>query len=439
MSNSRWVVGFGIGLLLPWVILGPPESRAAQSNGSGDAIGRENPFSAIEAVRPVPVSVEAKPPEAEPQEAPEENPDLLLETVVLKFLDATSLKTVLDKMVTSFGMVAVNKQNNSVVICDTPENLAKILAEVKKADRIPPQVMVEVVILDVQLKNDTEIGINWDLLSDNRYDVIYRQNVSSSRLRSTVEDAETIGNATAFNTVGLGGDFSVISGTIRHVLHVLQQKRDVDILASPSTLVVSGQSATIQAVEEIPYKELIDSATGGQEALSTTQFKDVGVTLQVTATVTDGNSILVTVTAEQNVRTGASDQGVPVVDTRRANTSLLLDDGQIVVMGGLRRQEKTEEVSQVPLLGDLPLIGYFFKSRRMVTNRSELVVLLSPHIHNGEPLPSSVAARYEALRGASLLSEGDPSRAERSDVSEPSSSATSERPGSETETHTGTK
>ena len=58
------------------------------------------------------------------------------------------------------------------------------------------------------------------------------------------------------------------------MLHVLQQKRDVDILASPSTLVVSGQSATIQAVEEIPYKELIDSATGGQEALSTTQFKD---------------------------------------------------------------------------------------------------------------------------------------------------------------------
>jgi general secretion pathway protein D len=384
-----------------------------------ERIGRENPFAQLSMVSPTATAV--------PAESAGERPDLLLETVVLKFLDATSLKTVLDKMVTPFGMVAVNKQNNSVVVCDTPENLAKILAEIKKADRIPEQVMVEVVILDVQLKDDSEIGINWDLLSDNGYDVIYRQNFSSSRLRSTVEDAETIGNATAFNTVGVGGDFSVISGTIRHVLHVLQQKRDVDILASPSTLVVSGQSATIQAVEEIPYKELIDTATGGQEALSTTQFKNVGVTLQVTATVTDGNNIFVTVTAEQNARTGVSEQGVPVVDTRRANTSLLLEDGQIVVMGGLRRQEQTVEVSQVPLLGDLPLIGYFFKSRKTVTNQSELVVLLSPHIDRGAPLPDPVAARYEALRGASLLSKQDKDKGISDGVSEPSETRTSQR------------
>jgi len=421
------MIAVGMGLFLLGVIRGPVDSQAMQSGIRDEAIGRENPFAEIEALRASLVPADANSPEEKPSEVPEEKPALLLETVVLKFLDATSLKTVLDRMVTSFGMVAVNKQNNSVVICDTAENLAKILAEIKKADRIPPQVMVEVVILDVQLKDDTEIGINWDLLSDNGYDVIYRQNFSSSRLRSTIEDAETVGNATAFNTVGIGGDFSVISGTIRHVLHVLQQKRDVDILASPSTLVVSGQSATIQAVEEIPYKELIDSATGGQEALSTTQFKDVGVTLQVTATVTDGNSILITVTAEQNVRTGVSDQGVPVVDTRKANTSLLLEDGQIVVMGGLQRQEKTVEVSQVPLLGDLPLIGYFFKSRRTVTSRSELVVLLSPHIHESGPLPDPVAARYEALHDASVLSAGNRNRHESGDGSKPSAMPVPER------------
>lgn len=372
--------------------------RGSASSDIGAMVGREDPFAelaaATSAVIAVPVEVEV------------DKPDLVLETVVLKFLDATSLKTVLDKMVTPFGMVAVNQKNNSVVVCDTAENMARILAEIRKADRIPPQVMVEVVILDVQLKDDTEIGVNWDLLSDNRYDVVYRQNLSSTRLRSTAENATTIGDATAFNTVGIGGDISVISGTVRHVLHALQQTRDVDILASPNTLVVSGQSATIQAVEEIPYKELIDSATGGQEALSTTQFKEVGVTLQVTATVTDGNNIFVAVTAEQNVRTGMSEQGVPVVDTRRANTSLLLEDGQIVVMGGLRRQEKTLEVSQIPLLGDLPVIGHLFRSRRTVTNRSELVVLLSPHIDRGEPVPGPVAARYEAIRGASLLSRG---------------------------------
>ena len=382
--------------------------QASPSTGDAVPVGRENPFAELMTASPEPVAL--------PTERMEERPDLVLETVVLKFLDATSLKTVLDRMVTPFGMVAVNQKNNSVVVCDSAENMAKILAEIRKADRIPQQVMVEVVILDVQLKNDTEIGINWDLLSDNRYDVVYRQNLSSSRLRSTAENATTIGDATAFNTVGIGGDISVITGSVRYVLHALQQTRDVDILASPSTLVVSGQSATIQAVEEIPYKELIDSATGGQEALSTTQFKEVGVTLQVTATVTDGNNIFVTVTAEQNVRTGVSEQGVPVVDTRRANTSLLLEDGQIVIMGGLRRQEKTLEVSQIPLLGDLPLVGHLFRNRRTITNRSELVVLLSPHIDRGEPIPDPVAARHETIRGASLLSRG----AEPPEASSPS-------------------
>jgi len=264
--------------------------------------------------------------------------------------------------------------------------------------------MVEVVILDVQLKNDTEIGINWDLLSDERYDIGCRPNFGGSPPCSAEKDAGPVGNATAFNAIAMGGDVSVVNGTVRHVLRELQQTRDVDILASPSTLVVSGQSATIQAVEEIPYKELIDSATGGQEALSATQFKEVGVTLQVTATVTDGNNIFVTVRVEQNVQTGVSEQGAPVVDTRRANTSLLLEDGQIVVMGGLRRKEEIRQVRR-----GLPLVGRFFKSPRAVrtvTNQSELVVLLSPHIDRGEPVPDTVAARYEAIRGASLLSRG---------------------------------
>ncbi len=230
MSSYRWMMSLGLSLIFASTVFGTQADRALELSDIQDAIGRDDPFAELEkAPMELPeVVLEV------PEEIREEHPDLLLETVVLRFLDATSLKTVLDRMVTPFGMVAVNKNNNSVVICDTPENLPKILAEIRKADRIPPQVMVEVVILDVQLKSDTEIGINWDLLSDNQYDVVYRQSFSGSRLQSTIEDAETVGNATAFNTVGLGGDFSVISGTIRHVLHVLQQKRDVDILASPN-------------------------------------------------------------------------------------------------------------------------------------------------------------------------------------------------------------
>jgi len=329
--------------------------------------------------------------------------EVRLDTIVLKFLNATSLKGVLDKMVSTYGTVAVNEKTNSVIVCDTPENLSRILNEIKKADQTPLQVMVEVVILDVQLKNDTEIGVNWDFLSTDPEDVTYRQNVTGARLAAVPPLPESLGNGTAYNTVGLGGEFSVVAGSVRSILHLIQQKRDVEILASPRVLVVSGQTATIKAVEEIPYEEVIDTATGGKSAMTSTKFKEVGVTLEVEAIVTDGNNIFLTVQTSQNVRTGESGRGVPVVDTRQANTSLLLRDSQTVIIGGLRREEKTKQTNQVPFLGDLPLIGILFKSVRTVTTHSELVVLLSPHIYIGGPVPSEITAKLDAMQSHSPL------------------------------------
>jgi type II secretory pathway component GspD/PulD (secretin) len=391
---TRTWTGLVFVLVVPAVL-----AHAEAANDQTGRIGRENPFGEI-----MTIPVQAAVPQT--QRVVEEIPELSLETVVLKFLDATSLKTVLDSMVRPFGTVAVNKENNSVIICDTPENLARILAQIKQADQTPQQVMIEVVILDVQLNDSTEIGINWDLLTADRPNAVYRQNFSGSRLGSTIESADTLGNATAFNTTGLGGDFSVISGTVRQVLHMIQQKKNAEILASPSILVVSGRSATIKVVEEVPYRALIDTGTGGQDALSTTQFKEVGINLQVSAVVADSNNIFLTVDAEQNVRTGQSTDGVPVVDTRRATTSLMLEDSQIVIIGGLRRQEKTKEVKQVPILGDLPIVGNLFKSTSKVTYNSELVVLLSPHIDKGGPLPSPIAGKYHAAHDQTLLSGG---------------------------------
>jgi type II secretory pathway component GspD/PulD (secretin) len=168
-------------------------------------------------------------------------------------------------------------------------------------------------------------------------------------------------------------------------------------------MMLSGQSATIEAVEEIPYREVMDTAQGGAAALTSTQFKNVGVTLKVTATITDDNDIFLAVEAEHNVNTGTSDGGVPVVDTRKANTALLLKDGQIVIMGGLRREEKIHETNKIPLLGDLPILGWLFKNDNPVTSNSELIVLVSPHIHRGQRIPEETMAKYNYIRNKSLL------------------------------------
>jgi len=332
-----------------------------------------------------------------------EKPELFMHTVMLKLLDAKSLQQAVEKMCSEYGTVVVNQKNNSLIICDTKEHLASIIFEIEKADRTPQQIMIEVVIVDVQLHDENEIGVNWDLLSDKNYDYIYRQNFTS-RLGSTIADAETIGNATAFNTTGLGGNFSVISGTIRNVVALLQNKRDVEILASPRAMVVSGETANIKAVEEIPYSEVSDTAAGGAGAITSTKFKEVGVNLQVSATLTDGNNIFLTVDTEQNVMTSESSTGVPVVDTRKAATSLLLKDGQIVIFGGLRRQETTKEVDQIPILGDIPIIGLLFKYTNTVINNTELIVFLSPHIYReGEPIPEDAMLKFEEITQRPML------------------------------------
>jgi hypothetical protein len=329
---------------------------------------------------------------------------LFFETVTLKFLEAESLVKVLEGMTSPYGSVTANKNTNSLVIRDTKENLARILSEIEKADRTPKQVMVEVVIVDVQLNDDTEIGINWDLLSTKNYDITYRQNFTD-RLTAVPADEDTIANATAYNTTGFGGNLSVISGTIRNVVALLQQKRDVEILASPRAMMVSGQAATIKAVEEIPFSEVSDTAAGGAGALTSTEFKEVGITLQVTSTITDGNNIFLTLNTEQSVKTGESATGVPVVDSRQVDTSLMLEDGQIIVMGGLRRQEKTKQIDQIPILGDIPLIGLIFKRQNVVINNTELIVFISPHIYKkGEPIPEDQLSKFKEITDRPMLS-----------------------------------
>jgi len=362
-------------------------------------VGRENPFAKItRPTNPNPLTALLA-----SSNSDVEKPELFMHTVMLKFLDAKSLKEAVSMMSSEFGTVAVNQKNNSLIICDTKGHLASILSEIEKADRTPQQIMIEVVIVDVQLRDKNEIGVNWDLLSDKNYDYIYRQNFTN-RLGSTVSNADTIGNATAFNTTGFGGDFSVISGTIRNIISTLQSKRDVEILASPRAMMVSGESANIKAVEEIPYSEVSDTAAGGAGAITSTKFKEVGVNLQVSGTITDGNNIFLTVDTEQNVMTSESTTGVPVVDTRKATTSLLLKDGQIVVIGGLRRQETTKKVDQIPILGDIPLIGLLFKYTNTVVNNTELIVFLSPHIYKeGEPIPEDAMSKFNEITGRPML------------------------------------
>ena len=336
-------------------------------------------------------------------------PELFVETFTPKFLDAKSLKSCISNMLTENGNMEPDAKGNSLIICDTQENLAKILAQVRKADRRPDQIMIEVVLVDVKLNDETEIGISWDMLTTDDHDAVFRQNLGfSNRLGSTIRDSDTVGSATAFNTTGAGSDLWLLwPGDIKTVIHALQEKNNVEILASPRVMVLSGQTASIEAVEEVPYREQTDTSQGGATAMTSTQFKNVGVKLNVGATLTDDKFILLNVETEQNVETSKSTVsgvvGIPIVDTRKIQSSLLLEDSQILVIGGLRRKETKKQTNQIPILGDLPIVGLAFKSTDTVENNSELLVILSPHIYNGERPADAEMAKFNEITQRPLL------------------------------------
>lgn len=315
-------------------------------------------------------------------------PGLLTETVTLRFLDPVNLKDALSNMPSQFGKISVDQSSNSLIICDTAEKLEEIVAEIKKADRRPEQIMIEVVIADVKITDDTEIGVNWENLFNTDWDGTFAQNL-----------------VTTLATAGTkGADLSIVRSNISATVHALQEVRNVEILASPRVLVLSGQEAEIRTVEEIPYEEASDTSEGGAGAITSIEFKNVGITLRVKATVAQDGQILMEVEPEQSVTTGeAGVQDVPIVDSRSARTTLLIRDGDVVVMGGLRRRETRLSTDRVPGLGHLPIIGALFSRNQETVENSELMVFISPHISKDGELTPEELERFNDLRDEPIL------------------------------------
>ena len=223
-----------------------------------EKIGKNNPF---EQVKTIAVRNQILQNRAAIQtDMIEAMPDLFVETVMLKFLQAANLQSAMNSMSSEYGAIETDEETNSLIICDTKENLEKIKTQVRKADQTPPQILIEVVILDVKLDDDTEIGFDWAELFDPDHSKAYTQTLA-----------------------GVGSDpgasFKLIQAGISVTVKLLQATKDVEILANPRMLVVSGQETYIETIEEIPYTETGSSSEGSAD-ITTTKFKNAGIVLR---------------------------------------------------------------------------------------------------------------------------------------------------------------
>ena len=329
-----------------------------------DTQDKKNPFGPLEkAEKPKPAEVEVK---DDTSSVPEQEETLTTEVFKLNFANAKEIEKTISKLVSRDGKVGIDDRLNSIVVIDTATNLEQIRQVLGKLDTKAPQVMIEVLIVNVKLTDELKMGVDWTKLGTANNFFTQGLNITGS--------ANPYGKVTFSSTPG--------NWSIQGLIDFVETNKDVRILANPKVLVLNNHTATIDAVEEIPYKELSETSAGG--SIGTVSFKEAGIKLEVTPQITDDGYIIMHVKPEQSAQTGTftiENSETPIIETRRTDTTLRVRDGQTIIISGLRKSEPSVVESKIPILGDIPLIGVLFRKVDTDIIESELGVFITPHIY----------------------------------------------------------
>lgn len=281
--------------------------------------------------------------------------------------------------------------NDTIVVHDYPENIAKAEKLLKELDTRPKQVLIEATILSATLNEETALGIDWSTLNGVAIDTI--ANIGAG----VADGAATSGFAYGLQTTHLTGGFSagITSDHVAVLIRAMEEVTDVTVLANPKILAVNKQLGQVYIGKKIAY---ISQQTLSQEGGASTEqvsFLETGTKLSFRPYI--GNDGYIRMDIHPKDSSATLRGTLPDETSAEVATNIMVKDGQTIVIGGLFRDEVNTTRKQVPLLGDLPLVGALFRSTSNTTTRQEVIVLLTPHIIE-EPEQTEGQARAEDVR-----------------------------------------
>ncbi|WP_087144927.1 type II secretion system secretin GspD [Crenothrix polyspora] len=292
--------------------------------------------------------------------------------------------------------IIADEANNSVVVVSTPREYAVMLPIIKQMDIMPLQVLIDATIADVTLTNNLSYGIQWFLNNKTAgpggtisEDPISGRSVATGGTGSSHLMDLVAGAAINAATGGMGYTFLSNSGDIKMVLAAEADKGNVKVISSPSLMVLNNQEASIGVGDEISLTTgSLSGVTGGgntnTNGFSNTQNQQrkTGVKLKVKPRVNASGMVILDI--EQSVEdvdpkkvTGG---GNPTILTREINSSVAVQSGETLVLGGLIRETNSNNKAGIPFLHELPLIGPLFGNTGVAKKRTELVVLITPRV-----------------------------------------------------------
>jgi len=334
------------------------------------------------------------------EEIPQVSERLTTETFEIIYADVTEVFKALEKFKSPQGSVSSIQGTSHIIVTDTESKVRDIAKLIKKIDCITPQILVEVRIYDITRKDRFDFGIEWEAGRDTIYtgtDVGVNPTGTTDPFITNVFKGP--GTKSAENTSGFLR-FGVLDESVDVDMKLTAQKDIINakLLANPRILVLDNEKALFDIVTEHPYIER--TITGGT-VTETVRFKKVGVKLEVTPQVARDGMLRLHIVPEFGALQGhvtIATSNVPVVDTRKVDTRALVKDGQTVVLGGLRKKDTVQQFSKVPLLGDLPLLGVFFRFEGEKTIDSELVVFITPRIVTEPTLSEDEQQAFEVTK-----------------------------------------
>ena len=313
--------------------------------------------------------------------------------------------------------IEADEGTNSLIITADTDEMAAIEAVIRRLDIRRAQVLVEAIIVEMEVTNGEDLGIQW-LFADDSGAFGSNINAADARARN-IADAllPEDGSDGDISLGGLAGALARTGGTtmgwgqisdsltMAVILTALKEQNNANILSTPSLLTLDNQEAYITVGQNVPFVtgSFTNTGAGGdgaQNPFQTIQRENVGITLTVTPHINEGDSVVLDIEQEVSSLSGltavASDL---ITNERKIQTKVLAQDGRVVVLGGLIKDDVQDGTQSVPLLGDIPVLGRLFRTDGVKVVKTNLLIFIRPTIlRDNEGLAGATADKYRYIR-----------------------------------------
>ncbi|MAD65097.1 type II secretion system secretin GspD [Haliea sp.] len=372
-----------------------------------------------------------------------------VKVIYLEYAKAEDIAEVLTKVMQNIGRVDAGEagraqrasetsatieadaNTNALIITAPTDKMAALEAVVARLDIRRAQVLVEAIIVEMEVRDGQDLGLQWLFANDNGFfgssisaDDARARNIAGAILPEDGGDGTDSGVTTGdFNVGALAGALAQSPGvslgwgviddnlSMTVILNALKEKSNANILSTPSLLTLDNQEAYITVGQNVPFVTGSFTSTGtgdgAQNPFQTIERENVGITLKVTPHINEGDSVVLDISQEvsslsnTSVVLQASDL---ITNERVLQTKVLAADGRVVVLGGLIKDDVQDASQKVPLLGDIPLLGRLFRNDAVQVIKTNLLIFIRPTIiRDDEQLAGATADKYRYIRDQQVL------------------------------------